>query len=167
MTSSWKSSSASWPDLRRRRRTDRGPDRARAAVGWPATPPACAPPRRRSPAAGTSLQEAAGLAGVQRSGWKISRRRPGPSATGSARAARCTGSSSDSRRSLSAAPAYSRSACAQRQVLRLALRRQPRGVGRQEGEGALLVLAVLGQIEVHRPTRFQAGWRAFRKSWRR
>jgi hypothetical protein len=34
-------------------------------------------------------------------------------------------------------------------VLRLAVRRQPAGVGGQEGERRLLVLAVLGQVEVH------------------
>ena len=38
---------------------------------------------------------------------------------------------------------------AERQVLGLAVRREPGGVGREEGEGRLLVLAVLGEVEVH------------------
>ena len=38
---------------------------------------------------------------------------------------------------------------AQRPVLRLPLRRQPGGVGGEEGEGKLLVLAVLGQMDVN------------------
>ena len=40
---------------------------------------------------------------------------------------------------------------AERQVLGLAVRREPAGVGREEGERRLLVLAVLGEVEVHPP----------------
>ena len=53
---------------------------------------------------------------------------------------------------------------AQRPVLCLALRRQPGGVGGEQGEGILLVLAVLGQMNVNaadevpgRVARLQAG----------
>src|SRR5713226_8231654 len=38
---------------------------------------------------------------------------------------------------------------AERQMLSLAVRRQPARVGGQEGEGKLLVPAVFGQVEVH------------------
>ena len=46
---------------------------------------------------------------------------------------------------------------AERQMLRLGLRRQPRRVGRQEGERRFLVLAVLGQIEMHAPDQVPGG----------
>ena len=48
-----------------------------------------------------------------------------------------------------AAPAYSLQRLAERQVLGLAVRRQAGRVGRQESERRLLVLAVLGEVEVH------------------
>jgi hypothetical protein len=45
----------------------------------------------------------------------------------------------------------------------------PRGrlrrVGGGEGEGRLFVLAVLGDMEVHSPMTFQAGFRRSRNSW--
>ena len=63
--------------------------------------------------------------------------------------ARCTGSSSDSRRSLFAAPAYSPQGLPQRKMLGLGVRRQPRGVGGQKSERRIRIFAVLGQIEVH------------------
>ena len=63
--------------------------------------------------------------------------------------ARCTGRSSDSRRSLLAAPAYSPQSLPQRKMLRLGVRRQPRGISRQKSEGRCFVLAVFGQVEVH------------------
>ena len=50
---------------------------------------------------------------------------------------------------------------AERQMLRLGLRRQPRRVGGQEGERGLFVLAVLGEIEMHAPDQIPGGMTGF------
>ena len=75
-------------------------------------------------------------------------RRPSPCSQAHCSAARCTGRSSDSSRDLVRRARVLAQRPAERQVLRLRVRRQPRRVRREEGERRLVVLAVLGEVEV-------------------
>ena len=52
----------------------------------------------------------------------------------------------------------------QRKMLRLRIRRQPRGVGCQKGNGASGSLRFSARLKCTRPTRFHAGFRLLRKS---
>ena len=97
-------------------------------------------------------------AGVQRSGWKISPASTIALSHAHVSAARWTGSSSDSRRSRFASPAYSRRAWPSGQVLSLAVRRQARPCTWPGTRTALpRRLRFSARLKWTRPTRFQAG----------
>ena len=53
---------------------------------------------------------------------------------------------------------------AERQMLRLGLRRKPRRVGREEGERRFFVLAVFGEIEMHAPDQIPGGMAGLEES---
>ena len=78
-------------------------------------------------------------------------------------AARCTGTSSESSASRFAAPAYSRKAWPSGTCWALACGRQPRGVGRHEGEGLLRIVPVFRQIEMHPPDQIPGGVQVLEK----
>ena len=122
----------------------RGGRPARQVAGMRTTTPA------RS-SSGTSPRKRNASCGDQRSGWKIS-----PASTiclsqAQRSAARWTGEQEREEPLLVGRARVLAQRLAERQVLGLAVRREPAGVGREKGEGRLLVLAVLGEVEVHPP----------------
>ena len=145
VTSMWKSSSASAdPEGRLCRRPCADP-RPRRTVAPPAAGMRTTTPALSS--CGTSRKSCMASAGVQRSGWKIS-----PSSTmafsheqDAARAAR---GRSDKRRPCWPRP-HTRRELAERQMLGLGLRGQPRRVGREKGNGASASLRFSARIEMH------------------
>ncbi len=98
---------------------------------------------------GTLARKRDASRGLQRSGWKISPASTIGFSQAQCSAARCTGSSSDSSLLAVGRPGVFAQGLAQRQVLRLRLRRQLRRVGGHEGEGRVGVATVLRQVEMH------------------
>ena len=139
------------------------PSPAGAAAGWRATLPACARPRRRFPVRRRWPAKRDASRGVQRSGWKISPASTIGRSQAHVSAARCTGSSSDSSLLAVGGPGVFAQRLAQRQMLRLGLRRQPRRVGRHEGERRSASRRFSARLKCTRPTRFQAGFSRLRK----
>ncbi len=142
----WKSSSASWPSpdgalpptgaVTR----GRGGRLARHVAGMRTTTP-------RSPVAGRRAG-AEWLHWASTAAGERSRpRRPWPSATGSSPPLAAPEAAATADDPCSPRP-RTRAEPAQRQMLRLGVRREPRGVGRQKRKGRLRIVAVFGQIEV-------------------
>ena len=149
VTSMLKSSSASLPS------SEGGRAPTLALTSGRAGRPACQVPGARTtmPAA-SSLRHVGEEAGRRRPASSAaddrSRRRP-PSSRSQPHcsAARCTGISSESSRAWLLPSGELGQRLRQRQMLRLAMRRQARGVGGEKGERRFRVLAIFRQIEMH------------------